>query len=278
MPELPEVEFGRRLAESVAAGGRVVDVRCARDSIVFEGVSSRRFRIALIGATVLAVRRYGKHLWFETDRRPQPLFHFGMTGAFRVRGVPPLRLASSPSAEHDEWPPRFSKIRITFAGSAELVMVNKRRLGRIRLRDDPAREPPISALGFDPLLALPSVRPFARLLDGRTTNVKGLLLDQRFAAGVGNWIADEVLYQARIDPRRSVDSLDPDEIRRLRNRIAAVIRKAVGVNADKRRFPKAWLFHRRWGKDGTATTADGHAVEHLTVAGRTTAWVPAVQR
>ena len=106
------------------------------------------------------------------------------------------------------------------------------------------------------------------------TPIKALLLDQAFAAGVGNWIADEVLYQARIDPRRRADELSPVETRRLRAKLKSVVEMAVRVDADKSRFPRGWLFHRRWKRDPTATTLRGDRIEHLTIGGRTTAWVP----
>ncbi|HMB69084.1 MAG TPA: DNA-formamidopyrimidine glycosylase family protein [bacterium] len=278
MPELPEVEHGRRLAESVARGRVVRRVWCARDPIVLDGVSAARMRGALTGKRVKEVCRRGKQLWFRMDRPPHPLFHFGMTGAFVTPESAPLKLASSRSGPESEWPPRFSKIRFFFEDGGELVMTNKRRLGRIRLREAPEDEPPISRLGFDPLLDLPGPRTFQRLLVRRTGNIKGLLLDQTFSAGVGNWIADEVLFQARIDPRREVGSLSIDEAEALRKKLRLVIRKAVEADADKSRFPKAWLFHRRWGRDPEAKTARGEKIEFLEVAGRTTAWVPAVQR
>ena len=79
MPELPEVEAARRVAERVARGRRIVDVWCADDPIVFERVPAARWRRALRGRRVRAVKRHGKHLWFELDRRPWPCMHFGMT-------------------------------------------------------------------------------------------------------------------------------------------------------------------------------------------------------
>ncbi len=164
MPELPEVERGRRLAEEVARGRCIDQVICARDAIVYEGVSPGKFQRALLDRQVLEVRRRGKHIWFELDERPWPLFHFGMTGAFHVPGRAALRLASSPRDMKDTWPPRFTKIRIVFAGGTELAMTNARRLGRIRLRDDPLTEKPLSGLGFDPLLDLPSPVKFTKLL------------------------------------------------------------------------------------------------------------------
>jgi formamidopyrimidine-DNA glycosylase len=279
MPELPEVDAARALLRRVAAGRTISGVWCANDPVVFEALSRRRFRRALLGRRVVDVGRHGKHLWLELDRRPWPCFHFGMTGGFlapRARGV---RLVSSRRGESSEpWPPRFAKLRVNLDDGGELVMTDARRLGRIRLRTDPRAEPPIRDLGFDALLGLPPLPRFLDLLAERAAPVKALLLDQSFAAGVGNWIADEVLYQARIAPRRSARSLSRDEARRLRRALRLVVATAVAVGADSDRFPRAWLFHRRWGRDAGAVTARGERIRHDTIGGRTTAWVPSVQR
>lgn len=276
MPELPEVERGRRMAEEVATGRVIARARCADDRIVIDGVAPRTLAGKLKGRTVVAVHRTGKQLWFELDRPPMPLFHFGMTGAFHVPGGGHLPLESGIDPG-DMWPPRFWKIDLEFDDGGRLAMTSARRLGRIRLRQDPPNEPPLSTLGFDPLLSMPSPASFSRLIGDRRVTLKGLLLDQSFSAGVGNWIADEVLYQAGLDPRRRADSLDDAEIRALRRCLGSVIRRAVKVNADKKRFPDTWLFHHRWGRPEHAAMPDGAPIEHLTVAGRTTAWVPSRQ-
>ncbi len=125
---------------------------------------------------------------------------------------------------------------------------------------------------------MPSPSVFGRLLSKRKAPVKAVLLDQGFAAGVGNWIADEVLFQAYIAPGRRACDLSASEVARVRTRLRAIVRKAVEVDADKKRFPKRWLFHRRWGKNADAVTSDGEQIVHETIGGRTTAWVPSRQR
>jgi formamidopyrimidine-DNA glycosylase len=277
VPELPEVETARRLAAHTAVGRRIVDVWCAVDPIVLEGTPSR-FRAALRGRRVLAARRHGKHLWLELDRRPWLLMHFGMTGRLHVPRRPPLRLRSTRGAPSEGWPPRFARLRLRFDDGGELVMADARRLGRIRLRHDPRAEPPLAGLGFDALRELPTPARFHALLRERTAPMKALLLDQTFAAGVGNWIADEVLYQAGIDPRRPARTLSAGESARLRSRLRAVLALAVGANADSDRYPRSWLFHRRWDRDPLARTARGERIRWETIAGRTTAWAPAAQR
>ena len=111
----------------------------------------------------------------------------------------------------------------------------------------------------------------------RRTTIKGLLLNQKFCAGIGNWIADEILYQAGIDPRTRTDGMDDSSIERVRRWTRKIIERSVEVNANSSKFPRTWLFHERWGKPEGALTRRGEAIEIMTVAGRTTAWVPSAQ-
>jgi formamidopyrimidine-DNA glycosylase len=290
VPELPEVELARKIAAHVAVGRRIVRVVCADDRIVFEGVAPRTVKRKLEGRFVCDVVRKGKLFWLVLDTRPWPLFHLGMTGSIRVPGRTPLQLARGPKIappshlrppyqEEDEpWPPRFAKLRCSFDDGGELCFTNARRLGRIRLRHDPATEPPVSTLGFDPLLELPTLATFRTLLRRRTGTIKGILLDQGFAAGVGNWTADEVLYHARIAPHRLATSLHDTEIAAIRRALRSVISTAVRLDARSEAFPRTWLFHHRWHRKPGAKSFAGHAIAHTTVAGRTTAWCPDVQR
>jgi formamidopyrimidine-DNA glycosylase len=274
VPELPEAEFGRKLAAQVGEGQRITDVRCAEDEIVFCGRKAREVEKLLRGRRMQAARRRGKYIWFELDKGPHPIFHFGMTGAFRNRAHDPLKLASHGKQVDAEWPPRFEKIWMSFEGGGELVMTNARRLGRIRFADAPLQEAPLSKLGFDPLTDMPKLAEFRERIARRKGVLKGLMLNQSFAAGVGNWIADEVLYQAKIDPRRRAETLRPDEVKALHARLRSVIKKAVAVDARKDEFPRNWLFHQRWGKNQDARMPDGSKVVFVELAGRTTAWVP----
>jgi len=287
VPELPEAEHTRRILEGALVGRTIVDAAAADDPIVFDSVPADQVRDWLVGRVVRGAHRRGKYLWLELSEAPHPVVHLGMTGQIRTRGDEPLRLEASPKEVDRSWPPRFTKLALRAAEeaeprarpAAELAFTNPRRLGRVLFRSDPPSELPIAKLGFDPLLDMPDRTAFeARIARRSRAVIKSLLLDQGFAAGVGNWIADEVLYQAAIDPRRRVGTLALDEIERLRIVIEHVVATAVQVDARKDRFPKDWLFHRRWGRSREATTEDGKPVAFVEIGGRTTAWVPAVQR
>jgi formamidopyrimidine-DNA glycosylase len=278
MPELPEVEAARLAASAVAVGRRITGVTCAADPIVFDRTPAAAITRALRGRRVLAVARHGKHLWFELDRRPWLTCHFGMTGGFHTPGAGTVKLISSGKRKKPpQWPPRFTKLHLIFEDGGELALADGRRLGRVRLRHDPPHEPPVSLLGFDALHDIPSPARFRDLLRGRSAPLKALLLDQSFAAGVGNWIADEVLYQARLAPHRRAGTLTAAEVARLRTKIRSVVATAVRLGSDSDRYPKWWLFHQRWGRNASAVTGRGEKIRHDTIGGRTTAWVPSVQ-
>lgn len=77
--------------------------------------------------------------------------------------------------------------------TTEVAFLDARRLGRIRLCTSPLNEPPISKLGFDPILSMPSLVDFRKTVLKRSCPIKALLLDQSFSAGIGNWVAGTLI-------------------------------------------------------------------------------------
>jgi formamidopyrimidine-DNA glycosylase len=264
VPELPEAESARRLLQRLLKGRRIGAVAAQPDPIVFSGTTAARVAAALKGRTVRGAGRKGKHVWLELDRRPWPAFHMGMSGWFEV-------LRPNDDA------PRFWKLDL-LAGNRRVAFCDVRRFGRVRLLSDPPNEPPISELGFDPLEGLPPTAELARHLARRSAPIKAVLLDQSLFAGVGNWIADEVLFQAGISPHRPARDLGAAEVARLRKVLHAIVAFAVKHDGDSSRFPKSWLFHRRWEYRGDQRTSRGESIVRETIGGRTAAWVPTRQR
>ena len=120
-------------------------------------------------------------------------FHFGMTGQWVIEGAkPPPYKSQGASAGAAAFPPRFCKLLVRMEDGTRLAFCDPRRLARVVVA---AAAPPVDGLGPDALLELPAAAVLAAMLGGRATPIKKLLLDQAFLAGVGNWIADEVLYQ-----------------------------------------------------------------------------------
>lgn len=128
-----------------------------------------------------------------------------------------------------------------------------------------------------------SLEEFSRLVLSRQKSIKSLLLDQDQFAGIGNWVSDEILFRARIHPGEVISSkiVDPssEHLRRLYEAIIYVMEESVRVEGNVREFPEDWLMLYRWGKGRKekAKTKEGYSVEHETIGGRTSCFVPELQ-
>ncbi|XP_020226296.1 formamidopyrimidine-DNA glycosylase isoform X3 [Cajanus cajan] len=277
MPELPEVEAARRAVHENCVGKKITKCVIADDSKVIDAVSRSEFEASVLGKLIVAAHRKGKNMWLQLDSPPFPSFQFGMAGAIYIKGVAVTQYKRSAVKDEDEWPSKYSKFFIELDDGLELSFTDKRRFAKVRLLKDPTSVPPISELGPDALLEPMALEEFTKSLHKKKTEIKALLLDQSYISGIGNWVADEVLYQARIHPRQVASSLSDENCSTLYNCIKEVIQLAVEVDADCSRFPLEWLFHFRWGKRPGKISA-GKKIDFITAGGRTTAYVPELQK
>ncbi|XP_030491825.2 formamidopyrimidine-DNA glycosylase isoform X6 [Cannabis sativa] len=247
MPELPEVEAARRAIQENCLGKKIKKSVVADDSIVIDGVSASDFEAALLGKTIVAAHRKGKNLWLQLDSPPFPSFQFGMAGAIYIKGVAVTKYKRSAVKEDDQWPSKYSKVFVELDGGMEFSFTDKRRFAKVRLLKDPASVPPISELGPDALLEpMTDDELVASLSKKKKVAIKALLLNQSFISGIGNWIADEVLYQARIHPEQPAATLSRECCATLNKCIKEVVRYAVQVDAESSRFPLEWLLKKQW--------------------------------
>lgn len=280
MPELPEVETVRRIMERVLKGKKIVEAEVVPDDIVMGSTPPEAIREALVGRTVTGVGRKGKYWWIELDEKPWVFGHLGMAGWIRELGAATVRLREHGNAplDDEEGRPRFLKLLLTAEDGKRISFTDQRRLARLWLGDDPADDSRIKELGFDCLHELPSAKELLPLINKRKAPIKAVLLDQSLFAGVGNWIADETLYHAGIAPKRTGDTLSAKEVSRLRDALDRVVRTAVDAGADSDKYPEDWLFSSRWGGKKGRTEIGGKKIVREPVGGRTTAWVPSVQK
>lgn len=283
MPELPEVETVRLVMAGVLVGRKIVEAEVSEDSIVLKKVPADIVRQAIVGATVENVGRWGKYWWLEFDRKPWLFGHLGMAGW--VRDVTPddndklktrLREHGKRDWDDENGRPRFLKLMLETEEGGRIAFTDGRRLGRLWLADSP--EQGVVGLGPDVMNDPWKPKDLALKLKGRTAPIKALLLDQKLFAGVGNWIADEVLFQARIAPARTAGSLTDKEIKTLLAKLKNILELAVTVRADSDQYPDDWLFGRRWGGAKGKNEYRGHTIVRQPIGGRTTAWVPDLQK
>jgi formamidopyrimidine-DNA glycosylase len=258
VPELPDVEGYRRTFARHAAGKTVRRVE-AIDRSMLRDTSPQGLGRALRGRRFQQPGRRGKLLICGTDG-PTLLLHFGMTGL--------LDWSAADREVH-----RHDRLVLQLDDGA-LHYRNMRKFGGIWLaRDDAARDRIVERLGPDWLDV--SRERFDELLDRRRGAVKAALMDQKLAAGLGNLTADEALWQARIDPRRGVGSLDARERAALYRKIQKVLHDSLpyGLVPGKR----TWLTGARDRRPGTCPRC-GARLERVTIGGRTTAFCPREQR
>ena len=159
---------------------------------------------------------------------------------------------------------RWARFTVTFEDGGRLMLVDPRRLGRIRLN------PPVEQLGPDAQLIRPA--QFRAALTHAAVPVKARLMDQERIAGIGNLLADEILWRARVHPARAADTLSGPEQNRLLRASRDTIRAALrdgGVHTLK-----IIPYRRRGG-----TCPRDHAPMAMgTVGGRTSWWCSAEQR
>ncbi|HEY8045988.1 MAG TPA: DNA-formamidopyrimidine glycosylase family protein [Streptosporangiaceae bacterium] len=266
MPELPEVETARRLIADQALHRTIAAVDDA-DTYVTRPHTPGQLRDALAGRTLTAVRRRGKTIWAETsgagaDPAPGPDLgiHLGMSGRIVVTAPGGQASEGGGPRRRDAQPrkPEWDRFTIEFADGGRLALFDKRRLGRVRLNPD------VSALGPD---AEEITRDeFRRMLSKGTIAVKARLLDQSKIAGVGNLLADEALWQARISPAAPVNTLGPGDADRLYDALAAALKSAAahgGVHTGE-----VIPFRHA----GARCPRDGAEMRHGTVGGRSTWW------
>jgi formamidopyrimidine-DNA glycosylase len=286
IPELDTVEATRALVHRSLVGFKVEGVVPSADDVVFPAFEGKPGHVALqrlCGRSVQTTGRVGKFFWITFSGALSLVLHLGMDGSMSVKGKKGVQLVrelgDDPAEPSGEWPPRFTKLVLKLTGGVECAFTNIRRIGRgILVQGDVTAQPPISELAPDALDALPELPDFQGALAATARPIKTLLLDQNaLCSGIGNWIADEVLFRSRIHPGRPCRALSEADIAGLRAAIVDVLATAVRADSDHTKFPKDWLFHFRWTGKRKSSHPEAGPIQFVTVGGRTSAICPSLQ-
>jgi formamidopyrimidine-DNA glycosylase len=275
VPELPEVETVRRGLAGSVVGRTVVAVEVIGPRTV-RRQSVRRFRDRLAGRRVVDVARHGKYLLVGTDRGTL-VIHLRMTGR--------LVLADSPQVAR----PAHTHAVLSLDDGRELRFVDPRTFGELflALPGESLLAEVTGRLGPDALQGEIGPEALRRLVAGRRTTLKALLLDQRVVAGVGNIYADEICFAAGLRPDRRTDTLGPDEFARLAAGLRLVLQRAVaaggtslgdGSYRDLFDSPGGFQFeHAVYGRAGEPCHVCGAEVMRTRLAGRAAHFCPVCQ-
>jgi formamidopyrimidine-DNA glycosylase len=258
VPEMLEVETYRRQAEVVV--GRTVDRVDTPDAWYVKRTSPDEVVAAVSRRTIDGVRRIGKLLVLDLDDDTRLGLRFGMSGRLLVDGAAAIDRLQYASGRNN---PAWDRFGLHFTDGSDLRIRDPRRLGGVELEPDEGR------LGVDAQRA--RLRDVEAAVRGSRAPLKARLLDQTRIAGIGNLLADEILFRAGLDPARPAGGLAPAELRRLHGAIGRVI-----ADLTARGGSHTGDARQAMALDGLCPR-DGAALQVRRIGGRTTVSCPVHQ-
>lgn len=264
MPELAEVSYSCSLWKK-GLGKNISDVITHPTSRVFRENNRAEFTKCLMGAKLESSSTHGKQMLFSFCENKWLGIHLGMTGSLGLE-----------SAGYT--PTRYDALVLKQPGQT-LTFRDPRQFGRLRLHLGKClpnwwSKLPTSMLDNDFQLKILS----NALARHARRPVKALLLDQRYFPGMGNWMADEVLWRTGLHPATLGGNVKLPVTENLFKQILFVVRgsmKSVGKHGGDP--PKGWLFHARW-KDGLLCPKTKSPLVREQIGGRTSCWCPTLQK
>ncbi len=264
MPELAEVEYYRKQWDP-ALGEKILEVLTHPKNRIFRGTDTKKLGKNLPGKILQKSEARGKQMLFQFKPEAWLGIHLGMTGKLRIE-------------EATYHPQKHDHLVLRTKGKS-CVFSDYRGFGRVLFHEGKVlpewwtnRAPEILSREF----TISALREF--LKRRRLSPIKPVLLMQERFPGVGNWMADEILWRAAIHPRQPAASLTPKQTHTLWKEVRKVCRQSLQIiGKDKSHPPDSWLFGHRWRKGGICPKTH-KPLEYAVIGGRNTCWSPARQK
>jgi formamidopyrimidine-DNA glycosylase len=264
MPELAEVEYYRKKWD-VGLQQCVTHLHLNATKRLFRQGNPAELRLHLPQTVLNGSQASGKWMLFFFTSQAWLGIHLGMSGA----------LSSGPS----NYKPKIHDHLVLYQEKGSLIFSDPRLFGRVLFHR--GKEAPFWWQNLPPSLLstevnLTDVMTFLKK-HGRSPIKAVLLMQQRFP-GIGNWMADEILWRSEIHPSRPAGSLTKEEQKELWKQTVKVAKDALRVIGDNwSNPPNTWLFNHRWKNNGICPKS-GVPLIRETIGGRTTCWSPGRQK
>jgi formamidopyrimidine-DNA glycosylase len=225
VPEWPDLHVLRSRIEKAVGGRRVSAVR-VHDPLVLR--ATRPFDQALVGRVLTGVAHRGRFLAFTFDDDSRVVVNPMLSGLFDL--LPPATKIRATTA-----------FALTFAGpeagdagrdATDLRYRDDTRMGKVYLLAPGAKDtdvPGYAEQGVEAGALAWTADEFAKRAKATRRELRNLLMDDEFIAGIGNAYADEILWGAKLHPKRRVATLDPGELDRLRGALHATLERASEI-------------------------------------------------
>ncbi|WP_124978779.1 Fpg/Nei family DNA glycosylase [Nonlabens xiamenensis] len=259
MPELPEVHGYQQYVNSTILHKEILEMECRDERLLKRPIKA--FKELLIGNQFTGTQRIGKYLFLETSNQTSLVMHFGMTGR--------------PSYYKDAAQrPKFGHIVLSLVNDFQFAFENKRKFGWWDIAENIEEYRKEHGLSKDARSL--SLEEFRENLSNRKTDIKKVIMDQSVCAGVGNWMADEILFQAQVHPEKKLADMDDQQVSNVYKALQDVIETAIDNDAHYDDFPKNYLIHHR--KEGGSCPQTGASIQKIKVGGRSTYFSPEWQK
>ncbi len=251
MPELPEVEIFNQYFRETALNQSIKSVEVLNAKVLDS--PEQEFVDRLRGQSFADTHRWGKNLFIQTAENVINM-HFGMTGNVEYYHQ---------SLET----PKYSRVVFLFDNDYALAYVSKRMFGRLSLIGSIDQYVQDKSIAADALVI--AYEDFRDNVQKKKKNIKAVLLDQSTAAGVGNWIADEILYQARIHPTTVSKVLTEKQLKDLYTHMQDIMHTAIDTDSVREQLPTHYI--TKYGRKTTIICPNcGAEIPKTVVAGRCT--------
>lgn len=234
MPELPEVETIRNGLQNKVVGKKISAVDVLFPKII-QG-DKKEFEILVKNNFFEDIFRIGKLLIFKFGKGDKYLLaHLKMTGQliYQEDGnivvgghkLPPV--TAETKKDFYDLPNKYTRLIFSFADGSNLFFNDLRKFAYVKVVDKQERDAAVAGYGIEPLSKEFTLVNFKKVFEGKKKNVKAVLLDQSLIAGIGNIYADEICFDAKVCPDRSVNSLSTQEIKALYVSSEKIIKEAI---------------------------------------------------
>ena len=264
MPELPEVETFARQLKPTLVGKKILgaDLRWNR---TLATPSPKKFKESIQGQKILEVGRRAKFLNIQL-KDYSLLIHLRMSGDLLLRD------STIRPAKHD-------RLIIRLSGNQSLVFNDTRKFGRVWLTANPKEV--LGRLGPEPLSREFTVRWLHSALQQKKRQLKPLLLDQTFIAGLGNIYTDEALHMSKLHPIAASNSVTAQQAEALREAIRKVLKEGIRRNGASidwvYRGGQYQNYFRVYDREGKPCPVCGTEIQRIVVGQRSTHFCPQCQ-
>ena len=231
MPELPEIETIKNGLTEKALKKPILRV-AINNASVLHGNKNDFIKI-LTGREFTNIKRRGKMLIFTlgksgaTEKQYYLLARLGMTGRLVLFGEEDSLWGGESFKDKKSFSHKHCHVVFEFKDGIILLFCDTRRFGYMEIVDTAGLDEKMKSFGPEPLSGDFTLALFRKVLSGKKTNVKALLLNQKHIAGIGNIYADEILFDAGVLPTRLAGNLSADEAKAIYVATKKILKKAV---------------------------------------------------